>query len=605
MNRDVKALWKKVKPYVIAGIVCLLIGAVIFDGYMSKKNEPKFVSYNEFKEDLENGKIDTIYYHAQEEYMRYTLLNEDTKDMDLKERMEYDGYEKEDWRMTEYPAYEDFRREALEQNVLMVVRSFNTSFLTVVLSALPLVFFAYIVIAMVRLMRRSLTIGEMDETELIQKSDTKFTDIVGQDEVIEDIKFIVSLMKNPKLGESTGARVPKGVLFSGAPGTGKTLLARAVAGEADVPFIYMNASNFIEMYVGVGAKRVRDLFKLARKNKPCIIFIDEIDAIGISRNKVGSNTENSQTINALLQEMDGFNTGEGIIVIGATNTPDKLDKALVRAGRFDRKIEINPPRDWTVRKKLFEHYFKDKKLADDVNLDAISKQVAGFTGADIEAIVNESALITAMKDEDVIKNEYIEEAIDKVIFKGNRSKEEKHNKDKEIVAYHEAGHAVMSYLLGVEIARASIIGTTSGVGGAVFNQEGESQFLTNEDFKNKIMICYGGRASESIKFGKITTGASNDITQATKLIQNYIQRYGFDSDFGLLDVGVLEKYIDTDEIMKKFSKMSNIMYNQTYDLLKMNYSLVEILAKRLLDSETLQGEAIKEILDLERESINH
>lgn len=598
-----KRLWKKHKAYIIALLIFTVIGASVAEQAVYKANEPKFVTYDKFEKDLDAGKIDTIYYNNSEEYMRYTLLNDNTKKLSLEERREYKDYEKSDWRMTTYPAYEDFRKDALKNDTLLVVKSFQPNTLAILISLLPMVLLIYLFVGMFNVMRKSIHMGEIKDEDLIQKSSIKFSDVVGHDEVVEDVKFIVSLMKDPKLGEATGARVPKGVLFSGEPGTGKTLLAKAIAGEAGVPFIYMNASNFVEMYVGLGAKRVRELFKAARKHKPCIIFIDEIDAVGGSRLK-STNSENNQTLNALLQEMDGFSTEEGIIVIGATNTPEKLDKALVRSGRFDRKIEIHPPKDWKVRKQIFEHYLKDKKVSSDVDIEVLSKQVAGFTGADIESIVNESALITAMHNEEIITNEYIEEAIDKVVFKGNRSKDKEVSADKEIVAYHEAGHAVTSYLLGIDIARASIIGTTSGVGGAVFQQESDSQFLTDVDFLNKIKVCYGGRASESIKFNKVTTGASNDITQATHLIQKFVQRYGFDKEFGLLDVGVLEKYIDTDIVLSKFSKLSNKLYSETVELLETNYYLVEVLAQKLLKLETLSGDNIKEILDFERENKN-
>lgn len=598
-----KQFLKKHKGYLIALLLFTIVGISVAEQALYELNEPKFVTYDKFEKDLEAGKIDTIYYSNTEEYMRYTLLNGTTKEMSLDERREYKDYEKKDWRMTTYPAYEDFRKDALEHGTLMVVKSFNPSIIAILASLLPVVFMIYLFIGMFSLIRHSTHMGEIKDEDLIQKSSVKFSDVVGHDEVVEDVKFIVSLLKDPTLGKATGARVPKGVLFSGEPGTGKTLLAKAIAGEAGVPFIYMNASNFIELYVGMGAKRVRELFKVARKHKPCIIFIDEIDAVGTSRSRNGGNSENSQTLNALLQEMDGFSTQEGIVVIGATNTPEKLDKALVRSGRFDRKIEIHPPKDWKVRKQIFEHYLQNKKVSSDVEFDVLSKQVAGFTGADIESIVNEAALITAMHNEEIITNAYIEEAIDKVVFKGNRSKEKEISSDKRIVAYHEAGHAVTSYLLGIDIARASIIGTTSGVGGAVFQQESESQFLTDVDFLNKIKVCYGGRASESIKFNAVTTGASNDITQATNLIQKYVQRYGFDKEFGLLDVGVLEKYIDTDIVLSKFSKLSNTLYDETVSLLKENYQLVEVLAQKLLKLETLSGDNIKEILDYEKEHI--
>lgn len=568
--------------------------------YVNSENMPELVSYAEFQEDLEKGKIDTVYYSVSEEFMRYTLLNKDTKEMTLDERLKYKDYDEDSWKRTFFPAYEDFRRDLAEYDINIVVRSFERNILGSVISLVPLFFLGYLLFGMIIMIKRQTTTS-MSDDDLIQSSSVKFKDVIGHDEVIEDVKFIVDLMKNPKLGEHTKARIPRGVLFSGSSGTGKTLLAKAIAGEAGVPFIYMNASSFIEMYVGMGAKRVRELFKVAKKHSPCIIFIDEIDAVGGKRSSRDSHSENHQTLNALLQEMDGFSTKEGIIVIGATNIPEALDKALLRSGRFDRKIEINPPKDWKVRKRIFQHYLLDKPVGT-VDIDSLSKQLSGFTGADIESIVNEASLVTAMHSKEEITTAELEEAIDKVVFKGNRRKEEKGvNSDKRVVAYHEAGHAVLSHLLGIEIARASIIATTSGVGGAVFEKESESQFMTDVDFRNNIVVLYGGRASESIKFDIVTVGASNDITKATKMIRNYIQRYGFDSDFGLLDIDVLEKYVDSDEILKRFSELSRNLYNKAVDILKENYDLVEALAERLLEVETMSGDSIKDLLDITKE----
>lgn len=440
--------------------------------------------------------------------------------------------------------------------------------------------------------------NKQDFSSMIEKSDVRFTDVIGLDEILDDVKFIVEMLKNPNLGEKTGAKLPKGILFSGDPGVGKTLIAKAIAGEADVPFIYVNASSFVEMFVGLGAKRVRDVFEAARQNLPCIVFIDEIDAVGGKRSSRNNNGESDQTLNALLQEMDGFSTREGLFVIGATNLPDKLDRALVRAGRFDRKLEINPPRDWRVRSELFSHYLKGKPLCDDVNIEVLSRQTVGFTGADISAIVNEASIISAMHDGVALSLADLETAIDKHLFKGNRVDREEQKEDKQLVAYHEAGHAVMSYLLGIPIARASIVGMTSGVGGAVFQQEMDTHFLTNEDFRNKIMVQYAGRASEEIKFKRVSIGASNDITQATNLIMGYIQKYGFDKDFGLLDMDVLRDntLIEAETLLTKMSKMSNDLYEETLKLLADNYELVERLAVKLLELESLTSDAILEIL---------
>lgn len=597
-----RKLFKKHKKNIILVLLIFLVSSVIADISMALEDKPDMVSYEEFQKDLVGGKIDTVYYTPSGEYMRYTLHNKKTLKMNVQERSEYEHKKDSEWRMTIYPAYEDFRIDVSKHGALLKLKSFEPSSLTIILNTVSLGVPLLFIFMLFNLIRQQTNIGSQKEEELLQTSNKKFSDVIGHDETIEDIKFIVKLMQDNKLGANVGASVPKGVLFSGDPGTGKTLLAKAIAGEAGVPFIYANASSFMELYVGVGAKRVREIFKVARKHKPCIIFIDEIDAIGQSRNMGFGNSEHRQTINALLQEMDGFKTEEGIFIIGATNMPDHLDKALTRAGRFDREIRINPPRDWKVRKQLFEHYLEAKPIGDDVNLELLSKQTAGFTGADIESVVNEASIICAMRDGQYIVANDIEEAIDKKVFKGNRTKKKEMNLDREIVAYHEAGHAVTSYLLGIDVARASIMGTTSGVGGAVFQQDSESQFLSDRDFLNKIKVCYGGRASESIKFGQVTTGASNDITQATNLIRCYVQRYGFDEEFGLLDVGVLEKYVDTDAILSKFSNLSKRLYSETVALLKDNYYLVEVLSEKLLDLETISGDSITEILNLAKEN---
>lgn len=588
------------KSYIIAVVILLFIVWVGIDSYYSEKNEPEHVNYTQFVKDLKAGKIDTVYYNTQREYMRYTLLNKDTKKMSYKERKKY-KYDNKYWRMTEYPSYDNFRRDVLLADTYVVLRTFDpasTTVLTLVGTlAIPVLF----VVMLFGIYKSSLggALSRRKRGDFIQTSDVKFDNVIGHDELKDDLQFIVKMLKNPKLGSKTGARLPKGILFSGSPGTGKTLLAKAIAGEANVPFLYADASAFVEMYVGLGAKRVRELFDIAKKNTPCIVFIDEIDAIGGKRRESGGTTEHDQTLNALLQEMDGFSTQSGIFVIGATNTPDKLDKALIRSGRFDRKVEVNPPKDWRVRKQIFEYYLRGKKLSESADLGVVSKQTVGFTGADIEAVVNEASIISAMRDSDTIGMEDIESAVDKQIFKGNRSKDKKESNDRVVVAYHEAGHAVVSYLLGIKLARASIIGTTSGVGGAVFQQESDSQFKTNDDFINDIKVCYGGRASEEIKFKTITTGASSDITKATELLNDYIQRYGFDNDFGLLDMDVLKDnmLIEADTMLSKMSELSRKFYKDTVNLLSENYGLVEILAKKLLEVETLSADNIYELLE--------
>lgn len=589
---------KSNKKYAITGFVLAIVVFVLVDVYYCEENKPEESTYAEFQKDLNSGSIDTIYYTTSDEMMRYTLYNDETRNMSKEDKEKY-KYDKKDWRMTEYPAQEDFRKEMLEKGVSLQVKSFEPKSITlltgIISLAVPFLLF-YMVIRMINGTQK------IKQQDLVQTSDVKFSDVIGHDEVIDDLKFIVSLLKNPNKGSDLGAEVPRGILFSGEPGTGKTLLAKAVAGESDVPFIYMNASNFIELYVGTGAKRVRELFNVARKHEPCIIFIDEIDAIGTARGSKRGNSENDQTINALLQEMDGFKDKGNIFVIAATNNPDSLDKALVRAGRFDRQIVIRPPKDWTVRKQLFDFYLKDCKLSDDVNTETLSKQLVGFTGADINAVVNEAKLIAMMNDSEYMSMDNLEEAVDKVIFKGNRSKSEVYRKDKEIVAYHEAGHAVVTYLLGEPIARATIIPSTSGVGGVVFREEKNSQFQTDKDLENHICIAYGGRCAERIKFGVVTTGASSDIVNATNTISSYIEENGFNQNFGMLNMNILRNkgLIDNSYILELMSEMAVEYEKKTTDLLNNNFDLVEILAEKLLECETLSGEGILELFSQEK-----
>lgn len=583
--------------FIFSFLLIFLITNLVYSTIAMKyESEIVEISYNDFLDFVEDDKVDTVYYNRNDEYMTVTLFNEDTKKMTIEERKEY-NYENTDKRRVLYPAYDDFRKDLLENDINVVLDESNITVLgainMLVTLAIPCLWI-YIIFKMLKSQTKGL-----DKDNLIQTSDVKFEDVIGQDEVLDDVRFITELLKNHDLGAEIGANVPKGILLSGEPGTGKTLIAKAIAGEAGVPFIYVNSSSLIEMFVGLGAKRVRELFKIARENSPCIVFFDEIDSIGVKRDSRGSTSENEQTINALLQEMDGFSGREGVFIIAATNRPDKLDNALVRAGRFDRRIEINKPRDWKVRVQLFKFYLNKFKVDESVDIETLSKQVSGFTGADIAAICNEASIIAVMHKKHSIDMNCLEEAIDKKIFHGNRAKEDHFKDDKRIVAYHESGHAVMNYLCKLPISRASIIGTTSGVGGVVFGADSDSCFLTNEELEKHVMVAYAGRASEEIKFKTVTTGASNDITQATNIMSSYIQHYGFDKDFGLLDMSVLSEQGLTDmkDITSRLSKMSRDLYDKTISILNDNYNKVEILAQKLLEVETLSGKEIEKLLN--------
>ncbi len=558
------------------------------------------VTYNEFLQMAKKGEVDTVYYRVDEEYMHFTLFNKDTLKMSKEKRKEY-NYKLSDYRKALYPAYEEFRRDMLEQNVNMELFNSKTDIVNIISGGLTLAFPVLLIVMLFKSVS-GIGGGNVKESDIIKTSDVRFENIIGHDEVLEDIKFVVELLKNPDRGTDIGAKPPKGILLSGHPGTGKTLIAKAIAGEAGVPFLQFNASGFNEVFVGVGAKRVRELFKTARNNAPCVVFIDEIDAVGGQRSVAGTgSSEADNTVNALLTEMDGFDTKTGVFVIAATNRADKLDSALVRAGRFDRQVIVNPPKDWRVRKKLFEHYLKDLKVSDDVDIDSVSKQVVGFTGADIAAVCNEAGVIALMHGLESVNNSCILEAVDKKIFKGNKSKQEHFKKDKEIVAYHEASHAVMTMLLGHPIARASISATTSGVGGVVFGEETNSTFMTDKEFREDILIAYAGRAGEEIKFSCVTTGASNDITQATQRIVDYIEKFGFDEDFGLLDMSVLTKnaVVTANDSAQRVSKMSKELYRECIEKLRENFDMVEKLATELLSREAMTGREIEKLFSEE------
>ena len=599
MFRKAKEFLHKHRNWILALAMLLLTVSFIWSRIDASKVESiQKVTYNEFLEYVEEDKVDTVYYNKNNEWMTFTLYNENTENLSIQERVEYKGYSNNDKRQVLYPAGEDFRKNLLEHDVLLEIVSENTNF-TYVLERIMSIAFPIIWVIVLLVMLKSSIYSDISPTDVIQTSDVKFDDVIGHDEILEDVKFITKLIKDPKIGDKVGAKIPKGILLSGEPGCGKTLIAKAIAGEAGVPFLYQNASKFIDRFVGVGAKHVRDLFKLAKQNAPCVIFIDEIDAVGIDRDANKGTSEHDQTIDALLQEMDGFTGREGIFVIAATNRSDSLDKALTRAGRFDRQIVVGPPRDWKTRKEMFDHYLDKFNVSEELDTENLSKQTAGFTGADIAAVCNEASIVAIMNDKEAIDKACIEEAIDKKVFKGNRSKKKRFEKDKQVVAYHEAGHAVMSYLLGEPIARASIQSTVSGVGGAVFNEDKENLLQTKEDFEKQIKICYAGRASEEIMFEVPTTGASNDITQATAIMMQYIEKLGFDEEFGLLDMGVLAKnhLLNSKEIAERMGEMSKRLFANCKQDLITNYELVEKLAQKLLEVETLSGKEIEDLFN--------
>lgn len=447
------------------------------------------------------------------------------------------------------------------------------------------------------------------------KRKTTFQDVAGADEEKEELEEIVEFLKNPQAFNALGARIPKGVLLVGPPGTGKTLLARAVAGEADVPFFSISGSDFVEMYVGVGASRVRDLFDQAKKNAPSIIFIDEIDAVGRHRGAGmgGGHDEREQTLNQLLVEMDGFGANEGVIVIAATNRPDILDPALLRPGRFDRQVTVNYP-DIRGREDILKVHAKGKPLGPDVNLGQIAGATVGFTGADLENLLNEAALLAARRKKKAITMPEIEEATMKVLVGTEKKSHRITERDKEITAYHEAGHAVSAYYLEHQdpVTHISIVPRGMAGGFTMHQPEKDEMHLMRSRMLDDIVSLLGGRVAESIIFGDISTGASNDIERASEVARKMVTKYGMSEKLGPIAFGQ-----DNDEVFigKDYNHIRNYSeavacqidkeveaivlnaYKRTEEILRTHIDKLHIIAKALVAREKLTGDEFYMLMD--------
>lgn len=438
-----------------------------------------------------------------------------------------------------------------------------------------------------------------------EKVETKFSDVAGIDEVKEELMEVVDFLKTPERFLQTGARAPKGVLLLGNPGTGKTLLAKAVAGESNANFFTMSGSEFVEMYVGVGAARVRDLFKKAKTDSPSIIFIDEIDAVGGKRSSGPnrSDSEREQTLNQLLVEMDGFDTDSKVIVMAATNREDMLDSALLRAGRFDRKINVTPP-DLKGRTEILAIHSKNKKLSSDVSLEAIAKITAGFVGADLANLVNEAAILASRKNSSEITMEDFDDAIDKIgLGLGKKGRIIK-PQEKKLLAYHEAGHALMAELLedADPVHKVTIVSRGSA-GGFMMPLPEEKLVTTSKELIAQIKVLFGGRASEEIVFNDISTGAYSDIKKATEIARTYIEKVGMNNNIGPVNIEN-ENYYSSDITMREVDleirEMLGKEYRQTIEILKENREKLDKIAGLLVEKETITGEEVRKIVNSER-----
>ena len=441
-----------------------------------------------------------------------------------------------------------------------------------------------------------------------------FDDVAGEDEAKESLKEIVDYLHNPDKYTQVGASMPKGILLVGPPGTGKTMLAKAVAGEAEVPFFSISGSEFVEMFVGMGASKVRDLFKQAKEKAPCIVFIDEIDAIGKKRDgQMGGNDEREQTLNQLLTEMDGFEGNNGVMILAATNRPESLDPALTRPGRFDRRVPVELP-DLQGREAILKVHAKKIKVADDVNFHTIARMASGASGAELANIVNEAAL-RAVRDNRMVVNEAdLEESIETVIAGYQKKNAVLSDQERKVVSYHEIGHALVAALQthSAPVQKITIIPRTSGALGYTMQvEQGEKYLMTNQELENKIATFTGGRAAEEVVFHEITTGASNDIEQATKLARSMITRYGMSDEFDMVAMEtVTNQYLGGDtslacapdtqkEIDEKVVAIVREQHEKAKKLLEENREVLDKLAMYLCEKETITGEEFMEILNKE------
>ena len=431
------------------------------------------------------------------------------------------------------------------------------------------------------------------------KSNVLFKDVAGLEEEKQELVEIVDFLKEPKRFSEMGAKIPKGVLLCGKPGTGKTLIAKAIAGEAKVPFISMSGSEFIEMFAGLGASRVRRLFEKAKKLAPCIVFIDEIDAIGARRTTSGgAESENNQTLNQLLVEMDGFETNDTVIVLAATNRPEMLDKALLRPGRFDRQINIAAP-DIRGREEILKIHAENKKMSKEINLKSIAEDTAGFTGAELSNILNEAAIIATVKKHEEIKQEDLEEAIKKVTVGLQKTSRVISDKDKKLTAYHEAGHAVVSKFLKTNegVKEVSIIPRGVAGGYTMYRSNEDKFYISKTEMEEKLISLLGGRAAEKIALDDISTGASNDLEVATKIARDMVTIYGMSSEIGPISLKVDDPYELQlygknleDEVGTEIRRLVDVAYVKAQQILTQNMDKLDKIAQELIKKEVISEE---------------
>ena len=586
--------------YIILAIVAAVTVALITGlDSLVKKSTTKKVTYDEFVEAVEEGKVDSVKISSARvtftltDDLRMTYYTPYLPDSNLLPMLNEAG--------VEYTGTEDSSGSAILEFILVYI--------------LP---FALIWILMGFFMRRigggsggMMGIGKANTaTNMSRATGVTFADVAGEDEAKESLTEIVDFLHNPQKYVKIGAKLPKGALLVGPPGPGKTLLARAVAGEAKVPFFSLSGSDFVEMFVGVGASRVRDLFKTAQQNAPCIIFIDEIDAIGKTRDtRYGGNDEREQTLNQLLSEMDGFDASKGVLVMAATNRPEILDKALLRPGRFDRRVIVDKP-DLKGRIAILKVHAKDVRMDDSVDLEAIALATSGAVGSDLANMINEAAITAVKRGSQVVSQKDLLEAVEVVLVGKEKKDRVMNQKERRIVSYHEVGHALISALQkdSEPVQKITIVPRTMGALGYVMQTPAEEKFLNSkEEILNMVVMALGGRAAEELVFNSVTTGASNDIEQATAYVRNMITMYGMSDEFGLMALETVEnQYLDgrrvlncadataaqIDQVVKETLKKC---YEQAKQMLSENREVMDHLAEFLIKEETITGKEFMEI----------
>ena len=583
----------------LTSLLVILVIAIVATTFILKNNKDKKdteLAYTDLIKEISEGKIEKV-----EMTVGSTSIKVKVKD-DEKEKNSI------------VPNTEAFitlvQQKVAEGNQIELIQKQKngfTQFLTILINFFP----TFIMIALFVMIYKMQGLGGekgkvYEDTE--RKTKVRFNDVAGLDEEKEELIEIVDFLKTPEKFTKMGAKIPRGVLLYGKPGTGKTLIAKAIAGEANVPFISMSGSEFVEMFVGLGASRVRKLFEKARKLAPCIVFIDEIDAIGARRTgNSGGESENNQTLNQLLVEMDGFSSEETIIVLAATNRPEMLDKALLRPGRFDRQITIPAP-DIRGRLEILKIHAKDKKVSDDVNLESIAEDTAGFTGAELANILNEAAIIATINKHEEIENDDIEEAVKKVTVGLEKKERVISDKDKKLTAYHEAGHAVVGRYLPTQsnVKEVSIIPRGVAGGYTMYKSDEDKYYISKTEMQERLTALLGGRAAEKLVLNDISTGASNDIEVATNIARDMVTKYGMSDVLGPIDFKGKEPYEMQlfgenigDKIGQEVKLLIDTAYERAQQLLIEHRDKLEVIAQTLLEREKINETEFNKIFEEE------